>query len=113
MAAEGPRSNGVGEVRPEVMLARTLIADRSGDLRVRLLNLNEHSERLPVGLDLGELKRVFALEPSSEERGTAWKPNHVQPLLETVDPSIAVEQRQERTPPQPCVGRRLGCRLRS
>ena len=45
------------------MLARTLIADRSGDLRVRLLNLNEHPERLPVGLDFGELERVLALEP--------------------------------------------------
>ena len=77
------------------MLARTLIADRSGDLRVRLLNLNEHPERLPVGLDLGELERVLALKPSSEERGTASEPNHVQSLLETVVPSVPVEQRQE------------------
>ena len=77
------------------MLARTLISDRSGDLRVRLLNLNEHPERLPVGLDHGELERVLALEPSLEERGTASEPNHVEPLLETVDPSVPVEQRQE------------------
>ena len=48
----------------------TLIANRSGDLRVRLLILNEHPERLPVGLDLGELEPVLTLEPSSEERGT-------------------------------------------
>ena len=95
VASEGPWANRVGEVRPGVMLARTLIADRSGDLRVRLLNLNEHLERLPVGLDLGELERVLALEPSLEERGTASEPNHVQPLLETVDPSVPVEQRQE------------------
>ena len=59
------------------MLARTLIADRSGDLRIRLLNLNEHPERLPVGLDIGELERVLALEPFSEERVTASEPNHV------------------------------------
>ena len=72
------------------MLARTLIADRSGDLRVRLLSLNEHPERLPVGLALGELERVLVLESSSEERGTASEPNHVQPLLETVDSSVPV-----------------------
>ena len=54
-----------------------------------------HPERLPVALNLGELERVLALEPSSEERGTALEPNHVQPLLETVDPSVPVEQQQE------------------
>ena len=77
------------------MLARTLIADRSRDIRVRLLNINEHPERLPVGFDLGELERILALEPSSEELGTASEPNDVQPLFETVDPLVPVEQRQE------------------
>ena len=62
---------------------------------VRLLNLNEHLERLPVELDLEEEERVLALEPSSEERETVLEPNHVLPLLETVDPSVPMAQRQE------------------
>ena len=41
------------------------------------------------------MDRVLALEPSSEERGTASEPNHVQPLLETVDPSVPVGRQQE------------------
>ena len=58
VAAEGPWATGWGKF------------DRSGDLRVRLLTLNEHPVRLLVGLDLGELERVLALEPpqKSENR---------------------------------------------
>ena len=63
-----------------------LIADQSGDLRVRLLNLNEDPEQLAVGLDLEELEWVLALEPSSEEWGTVSEPNQARPLLKTVDP---------------------------
>ena len=89
--SEGTWSTTVDEIRPGVMVARTLVPDLGRDLRVRVLNLIETTLRLIAGQNLGALECVLALEsapPGTVDSATVDGTDHLQPLLEGLDPTV-------------------------
>ena len=88
--SEGTWSTTVGEIHPGVMVARTLVPDPGRDLRV--LNLIEAPLRLVAEQDLGP-SSVLPLEsapPSTVDSVTVNGTDHLQPLLEGLDPTVPV-----------------------
>ena len=74
------------------MVARTLVPDLGRDLRVQVLNLTETLLRMITGQDLGALESVLALDsaPNTIDSMMVDGTDHIQPLLEGMDPIISI-----------------------